>query len=68
MPVNERQTKLLNKLFDAFDSKLTSNRWATVAKCDQDNALRDITELLACDVLMKFNASGSSSYKLVVHP
>jgi Fic family protein len=59
MPLNKRQAKRLNKLFDDFDGKLTSNQRATFAELDQDNALGDITELLACDVLMKFNATAA---------
>jgi len=68
MPLNERQIKLINKLLDGFDGKLTSGKWATIAKCSQDTALRDITELLARDVLKKSAASGrSTSYELVAH-
>ena len=69
MPLNERQIKLLNKLLDGFDGKLTSSKWAAIAKCSQDTALRDITELLARDVLKKSQASGrSTSYELVARP
>jgi Fic family protein len=69
MPFNERQIKLLNKLLDGFDGKLTSSKWAAIAKCSQDTALRDITELLARDVLKKSEASGrSTSYELVARP
>ena len=68
MPLNERQIKLINTLLDGFDGKLTSGKWATIAKCSQDTALRDITELLARDVLKKSAASGrSTSYELVAH-
>lgn len=69
MPLNERQIKLLNKLLDGFDGKLTSSKWAAIAKCSQDTALRDITDLLARDVLKKSEASGrSTSYELVARP
>lgn len=61
MPFNERQIKLLNKLLDGFDGKLTSSKWGTIAKCSQDTALRDITELLERDVLKKSAASGRST-------
>lgn len=64
-PMNERQIKLLNKLLDGFDGKLTSSKWAAIAKCSQDTALRDINELLDRGVLMKSDASGrSTSYEL----
>lgn len=66
LPMNERQIKLLNKLFDGFDGKLTSSKWAAIGKCSQDTALRDITDLLAQNVLRKSEASGrSTSYELV---
>lgn len=64
-PMNERQIKLLNKLLDGFDGKLTSSKWAAIGKCSQDTALRDITDLLERGVLMKSEASGrSTSYEL----
>jgi hypothetical protein len=46
-PLNERQVKLLNKLLDGFEGKLTSSKWAAIAKCSPDTALRDINDLLA---------------------
>ena len=64
-PLNERQVKLLNRLLDGFEGKLTSSKWATIAKCSMDTALRDITELLAIGVLGKSAAGGrSTSYEL----
>ncbi|MDQ3109718.1 MAG: Fic family protein, partial [Bacteroidota bacterium] len=44
LPINERQRLLINKLFDGFDGKLTSSKWAKIAKCSPDTALRDITD------------------------
>ena len=65
MPLNQRQIKLLNQLLDGFDGKLTSSKWATIGKCSQDTALRDITELLDRGVLKKSEASGrSTAYEL----
>lgn len=66
VPMNERQIKLLNKLLDGFEGKLTSSKWASIAKCSQDTALRDITDLLAKGALAKSASSGrSTSYELV---
>ena len=66
MPLNDRQIKLLNKLLDGFDGKLTSSKWAAIGKCSQDTALRDITELMERGVLKKSEASGrSTSYELM---
>lgn len=64
-PMNERQVKLVNRLLDGFDGKLTSGKWAAIAKCSPDTALRDINELLARGALRKSEAGGrSTSYEL----
>lgn len=64
-PLNERQIKLINKLLDGFDGKLTSSKWAAIAKCSPDTALRDITDLLTRGILRKSGAGGrSTSYEL----
>ena len=65
-PFNERQRLMLNKLLDGFEGKLTSSKWATIAKCSQDTALRDIVDLIERGVLVKNSAGGrSTSYSLV---
>ncbi|MFT4194724.1 Fic family protein [Ottowia sp.] len=67
-PMNERQIKLLNRLLDGFEGKLTSSKWAAIGKCSQDTALRDISQLLALGVLQKSPAGGrSTSYELTSH-
>ncbi|MFM7256499.1 MAG: DUF4172 domain-containing protein [Betaproteobacteria bacterium] len=64
-PLNERQVKLIIRLLDGFQGKLTSSKWAAIAKCPPDTALRDITDLLARDVLRKSDAGGrSTNYEL----
>jgi len=66
-PMNARQVKLLNRLLDGFDGKLTSGKWAKIAKCSSDTALRDINDLLACGALRRSGAGGrSTSYEVVV--
>ena len=63
--INERQRMMINKLFDGFEGKLTSSKWAQIAKCSQDTALRDILELVEKGVLSKNSAGGrSTSYLL----
>lgn len=65
LPLNARQVKLLNKLLDGFDGKLTSSKWAAIAKCSPDTALRDINDLRARGVLVKAEGGGrSTSYVL----
>ena len=65
LPLNERQVKMLNRLLDGFDGKLTSSKWAAIAKCSPDTALRDITQLLELGVLQKTPGGGrSTGYEL----
>lgn len=64
-PMNERQLRLLNRLLDGFEGKLTSRKWAKIAKCSSDTALRDINDLVERGVLRKSEAGGrSTSYEL----
>jgi Fic family protein len=63
--INERQKKLLNRLLDGFDGKLTSSKWAKIAKCSKDTAIRDINDLIDKDILQKETAGGrSTNYEL----
>ncbi len=64
-PLNDRQRLLLNRLLDGFDGKLTSSKWAKLAKCSQDTALRDILELVERGLLIRDAGGGrSTSYSL----
>lgn len=68
-PMNERQVKLLNRLLDGFEGKLSTSKWAAIAKCSPDTALRDINDLLAHGALRKSVAGGrSTSYELNESP
>jgi Fic family protein len=63
--MNDRQKKLLNKLMDGFDGKLTSSKWAKIAKCSKDSAIRDINYLIENGILQKEAAGGrSTNYEL----
>jgi len=63
--INERQKKLINKLLDGFEGKLTSSKWAKIAKCSKDTAIRDINDLIYKDMLQKETAGGrSTNYEL----
>jgi len=64
-PFNNRQARMVNKLFDGFVGKLTSSKWAKMCKCSQDTAGRDINDLLKKEVLVKSKEGGrSTSYLL----
>lgn len=63
--INNRQRLMLNKLLDGFDGKLNSSKWASIAKCSTDTALRDIQDLMDKGILVKEDAGGrSTSYVL----
>ncbi len=65
--LNDRQRLMLNKLLDGFDGKLTSSKWAKIAKTSSDTALRDINDLVDKGVLQKEAGGGrSTSYVLFV--
>ncbi|MBI2089290.1 MAG: Fic family protein, partial [Deltaproteobacteria bacterium] len=62
---NDRQRLMLNKLLDGLEGKLTSSKWAKIAKCSQDTALRDILDLVNHGILAKNPGGGrSTSYSL----
>lgn len=66
-PVNDRQRKVINRLLDGFEGKLTSSKYAKLVKCSEDTALRDIRALVERGVLIKNEAGGrSTSYTLAV--
>jgi len=65
-PLNARQLKVLNRLFDGFEGKLTTSKWAKLTKSSQDTAYRDILDLVERGALQKDSAGGrSTSYSLV---
>ncbi|MEI6412028.1 MAG: Fic family protein [Bacteroidota bacterium] len=64
-PLNERQRLMINTLFDGFTGKLNSSKWAKMAKCSADTALRDMQDLVEKGVLRKEAEGGrSTSYTL----
>ncbi len=63
--LNSRQRLILNKLFDGFNGKLKSSKWAKVAKCSADTALRDIKDLIEKGILKQEESGGrSTNYEL----
>lgn len=62
LALNERQIKVLNGLLDGFEGKMTSSKWAVIAKCSQDTANRDIAALLAHGLLRKGDGGGRSTH------
>ena len=65
VPLNGRQRVVLNRLLDGFAGKLTTSKYAKLAKCSQDTALRDILPLVERGVLVRNPEGGrSTSYAL----
>jgi Fic family protein len=60
--LNDRQIKVLNRLLDGFDGKLTSSKWAVLAKCSQDTASRDIAALIDVGLLRRGESGGRSTH------
>ena len=64
--LNERQHSVLVRLLDGFEGKLTTSKWAKLAKCSHDTALRDIKELVEGGILLRNPGGGrSTSYRIL---
>jgi Fic family protein len=63
--INERQRQILNRLFDGFEGKLQTSKWAKITKTSSDTALRDIKDLMNKGILLQTNEGGRSvNYEL----
>ncbi|MGB5199475.1 MAG: Fic family protein, partial [Sedimenticolaceae bacterium] len=66
-PLNARQIKVLNRMMDGFEGKLSTSKWAKLAKCSQDTAYRDILDLIERGALQKDAGGGrSTSYSIIL--
>jgi Fic family protein len=64
-PINERQRLMLNNLFDGFEGKLQTSKWAKITKTSTDTALRDIKDLVEKGILLQTNQGGRNvNYEL----
>ncbi|MCI6113405.1 MAG: Fic family protein, partial [Rikenellaceae bacterium] len=63
--MNERQVKVINRLWDGFEGKLTTSKWAKMTKTSQATALRDITDLMEKGILVAAEDGGRSSNYLL---
>lgn len=69
VPINDRQRVMLNRLLDGFEGKLTTSKWAAIATCSPDTALRDILNLVERGILVRNPGAGrSTSYSLAEVP
>jgi Fic family protein len=63
--INERQRKVINRLWDGFDGKLSSSKWAKICGCSQDTAVRDINDLIYKGMLKNSGEGGRSANYLL---
>ncbi|MDD2799578.1 MAG: Fic family protein [Bacteroidales bacterium] len=64
--INERQRMILNRLFDDFEGKLQTSKWAKMTKTSTDTALRDIKDLVKKGILKQTDEGGrNANYELV---
>ncbi len=69
VPLNDRQVRVLNRLLDGFEGRFTTMKYAKLARCSQDTALRDIQSLIEWGLLVRNPEGGrSTSYSLVPEP
>lgn len=63
--INERQRKVINRLWDSFEGKLTTSKWAKICRCSQDTAIRDINDLITKGILHKSKDGGRNAHYLL---
>jgi len=63
--LNDRQKLMLDRMLNGIEGKMTSSKWAKMAKCSKETAIRDIQNLISKNILVKEDAGGrSTSYIL----
>lgn len=65
--INERQRLIVNRMLEIdFEGYINTSKYAKLAKCSSDTALRDIQELKAAGILLQNPGGGrSTSYRLI---
>ncbi|GER01507.1 cell division protein Fic [Iodidimonas gelatinilytica] len=65
-PVNDRQRLIINRMLeDDFEGFMNTSKYAKLAKCSNDTALRDIQELKERNIFIQNPGGGrSTSYRL----
>lgn len=63
--LNDRQKLIINRMLNGIEGKMTSSKWAKMAKCSKETAIRDIQDLISKGIMVKEEAGGrSTSYIL----
>jgi Fic family protein len=65
--ISNRQKKVINMLLDAFEGKLTTEKWAKLTKSSHDTGLRNIHDLIAKGILKQEERGGRSTAYCLVH-
>lgn len=65
--VSDRQKKLINRLLERFEEKLTTEKWAKLAKTSHDTALRDIQDLIRKGILKQEESGGRNTAYTLIH-
>ena len=60
-PLNERQIKIINRLWDGLEGKLNTSKWAKMAHCSSATALRDIQDLVNKGILRDTGENGRNT-------
>lgn len=65
-PINDRQRLIINRMLeDNFQGFMNTSKYAKLAKCSNDTALRDIQELKERGIFLQNSSGGrSTSYRL----
>jgi Fic family protein len=59
--VNDRQRTVVNQLFDGPEPELATSRYAKIANCSLDTALRDIKDLVDAGIMLRGTSGGRST-------
>lgn len=59
--INERQRKIINRLWDGIEGVMNSSKWAKMTHTSQATALRDIEDLISKGILRKNESGGRST-------
>jgi Fic family protein len=63
--LNDRQKLIINRMLTGIEGKMTSSKWAKMARCSKETAIRDIQDLISKSIMIKEEAGGrSTSYVL----
>ena len=67
-PLNERQVKIINRLWDGLEGKLNTSKWAKMTHTSSATALRDIQDLVQKGILRDSGEGGrNTNYVLQEH-